>query len=69
MTNDQKFRLLLLCTELEGIAYSMKNAAKQETTNYTQEIQKDAIERYNSKMNTLMTEINILCTQDGYNRA
>lgn len=68
MTNDQKFRLLLLCTELEGVAYSMRNAAKQEPTNYTTDIQKDAIDRYNSKMNTLMGEINILCTQDGYDR-
>ena len=67
MTNDQKFRLSLLCAELSGIAYSMKNAAKQETTNYTQEIQKDAIDKYNAQMNNIVGEINILCTQDGYN--
>lgn len=69
MTNNQKFRLLLLCSELEGIAYSMKNVAKQETTNYTEEIQKDAIDKYNAQMNHIVGEINILCTQDGYNRA
>lgn len=68
MKNDQKYRLSLLCAELSGIAYSLKNAVKEPTTAYTEEIQKDAIDKYNSQMNALMGEINILCTQDGYNR-